>query len=327
MCALYHESNDVLMKQANRVQFDETQKSSVDIIPYSEVYGCHPHLILASQSGRKRSPSCADPFTGKTQAVMKARRVQARKKLGTKSARKARQSILNAANQGLSELEETKQVFTERMIHEPINSSQTWSSPFRHNDDIEMKDAPNAADSQDTAPMIYATRTKPVKSNKFAKRIGAKTAKKIELEKNAAFTLSPQDATTYRALAARCNYLAQDRADLSYASKELCREFNIPNLESFKKLKRLVRYLAGLPRLVYRYSWQTMPTHLDVFVDTDFAGCQTTRRSTSGGAALLGQCLVRHWSKISRAVHCQPVKRSFMGLPKGLPKLLGFNRL
>ena len=59
-------------------------------------------------------------------------------------------------------------------------------------------------------PMVYANRTKPVQSNKSAKRIGAKTAKTIELAKNADFTLCPADATTYRALAARCNYLAQD---------------------------------------------------------------------------------------------------------------------
>ena len=59
----------------------------------------------------------------------------------------------------------------------------------------------------------------------------------------------------------------------------------------------MVRYLAGLPCLIYRYGWQAMPTHLDVYVDTDYAGCASTRRSRSGGAALLGGCLVKHWFK------------------------------
>ena len=47
--------------------------------------------------------------------------------------------------------------------------------------------------------------TKPVKSNKYQKRVGAKTAKKLELAENSEFELSPADATTYRALAARCS--------------------------------------------------------------------------------------------------------------------------
>ena len=97
--------------------------------------------------------------------------------------------------------------------------------------------------------MVFATRTKPA-GNKYQKRLGAKKPKKIELAENAEFTLSAQDAATYRALAARCNYIAQDRPDISYASKELCRELSEPNQSSVKKLTRLVRYLAGMPRLV-----------------------------------------------------------------------------
>ena len=88
---------------------------------------------------------------------------------------------------------------------------------------------------------IFAARTKPLTTNKFQKRVGAKTAKKLELAENAAFELEPADATMYRALAARCNYLSQDRPDIAFSSKELCREFAVPNKMSFQKLKRLAR--------------------------------------------------------------------------------------
>ena len=67
----------------------------------------------------------------------------------------------------------------------------------------------------------------------------------------------------YRALSARCNYLSQDRPDISFASKELCREFVVPTVNSFKKLKRLARYLAGMPRLAYGFKWQKMPEAID----------------------------------------------------------------
>ena len=121
---------------------------------------------------------------------------------------------------------------------------QVLSNPFGGQNHMEV---------DDSSQPVFATRTKPVDSNKYKKRLGAKTAKKLELSENSAFELSPADATMYRALAARCNYLSQDRPDIAFSSKELCREFSVPNKSSFQKLKRLARYLAGLPRLVYMH--------------------------------------------------------------------------
>ena len=59
--------------------------------------------------------------------------------------------------------------------------------------------------------------------NKFQKRQGAKTVRLIEKQTGAHEKLSPDGATNVRALAARANYLAQDRPDLAYSAKELCR--------------------------------------------------------------------------------------------------------
>ena len=47
------------------------------------------------------------------------------------------------------------------------------------------------------------------------------------------------DATSYRAISARSNYLSSDRVDIAYAGKELCRDFSIRNQKSHEKLKRL----------------------------------------------------------------------------------------
>jgi hypothetical protein len=174
---------------------------------------------------------------------------------------------------------------------------------------------------------ISANRTKPVAKAKFQKRIGAKTSKKLELAENSAFELEPADATMYRALAARCNYLSQDRPDLAFSSKELCREFSIPNKSSFQKLKRLARYLAGLPRLVYHYPWQQAPEVLDVYVDTDFAGCHSTRRSTSGGAAMIGQCLIKHWSKTQTTISLSSGEAELHGIAYGAAQALGLQSL
>ena len=41
-------------------------------------------------------------------------------------------------------------------------------------------------------------------------------------------------------------------------------------------LKRFARYLVGKPRLMWFYKWQTS-IYIDVYSDTDWAGCVKTR--------------------------------------------------
>ena len=44
---------------------------------------------------------------------------------------------------------------------------------------------------------------------------------------------------------ARCLFLSQDRADMTFAVKELCQKMSDPSQHSTANLKRLVRYLKG----------------------------------------------------------------------------------
>ena len=98
-----------------------------------------------------------------------------------------------------------------------------------------------------------AARSKPTK-NKFKGRQGAKAAKRLESLEWTSHALSPEEATMYRAITARSIDLAQDRLDVALFTKELCREFALPNKDSYAKLKRVRRYLIGLPRLLYVYN-------------------------------------------------------------------------
>ena len=63
-------------------------------------------------------------------------------------------------------------------------------------------------------------------------------------------------AKEFRALAARANYLAADRADIQFAVKELCRGMAKPTRGDWRKIKRLGRYLIGKPRVVVNYVYQ-----------------------------------------------------------------------
>ena len=65
--------------------------------------------------------------------------------------------------------------------------------------------------------------------------------------------LSSEEATRYRGIAARANYLAADRPDLMYAEKELCRGMARPTRAHWHKLKRFGRYLVDNRRTITRY--------------------------------------------------------------------------
>ena len=130
----------------------------------------------------------------------------------------------------------------------------------------------------------------------------------------------------FRGGAARANYLAQDRADICYATKELCRRMHAPCKRDIVALERLVKYLASEPRLVLEYEWQATG-NLQVYCDTDFAGCQVTRKSTSGGGAMFGKHLVKHWSSTQKVVTLSSGEAELYGVVKGATEALGLRSL
>ena len=149
--------------------------------------------------------------------------------------------------------------------------------------------------------------------------------KKLEMAENAADLLTPEQATTFRAVSARGNYLVQDRVDISFATKELCREFAAPANSSQLRLKRLARFLVDSRRLVYRYDWLTdaSKNELTVFVDTDFAGCRVSRRSTNGGTMLRGSHCLKHWSSTQPTIALSSGEAELGGLCKGAANAIG----
>ena len=95
-----------------------------------------------------------------------------------------------------------------------------------------------AKGSSGSSTIVGAARTKPLKKPQAKKRAGAKATKKLERLVSKGFELEPAEATMFCALSARANYLSQDRLDISFAGKEFCREFAIPNTNSFLKLNK-----------------------------------------------------------------------------------------
>ena len=111
----------------------------------------------------------------------------------------------------------------------------------------------------------------------------------VEDEAHGAIPLSPAAATQYRGLTARANYMAQDRAEIQYAVKELCRTMSAPTNDSWGKLQRLAKYLAGRPRAVSLFSWQCATDVVDVYSDANWAGCKNQSQEYIGRHGALGE--------------------------------------
>ena len=129
--------------------------------------------------------------------------------------------------------------------------------------------------------------------------------------------LRGEEATMFRALVARANYLAQDRTDIAYAVKELCRRMSKPREGDWKAMKRLGRYLIDKRRVVTKFKYQNKPSKVVVWVDTDHAGCKETRKSTTGGAVMLGDHLLKGWSVTQGVIALSSGEAEFYGIVKG----------
>ena len=94
--------------------------------------------------------------------------------------------------------------------------------------------------------------------------------------------------------------------------------------------KRVVRYLVGKPRIVYHYKWGSgVPTEdcFDIFIDIDFAGCNESRRSTSGCIMCLNGSNIKHWSKKQTTIALSSGEAELHVIAAGIAYGLGIQSL
>ena len=132
----------------------------------------------------------------------------------------------------------------------------------------------------------------------------------------------------YRSAVARCNYLAADRFEIAFTTKELCRAMANPTEMDVKAMNRLIRFLKGLPRMVQRIPFEDRPpTVVEAFVDSDWAGCRKSRKSTSGGILYLGGVAVRAWSSNQNVIALSSGEAEYYAALKGASSALGFQSM
>eukprot|EP00439_Symbiodinium_sp_Y106_P065433 s532_g10.t1 len=108
--------------------------------------------------------------------------------------------------------------------------------------------------------------------------------------------LSPEEHSVHRTAVGKLLWLALIRGNVAYATKELSRDVTAPTMQSVAKLKHLLRYLIGTKMCVlrlrrsYQLSDGNSSLDVNVYVDSDWAGCSKTRKSTSGSTVNILGC-------------------------------------
>jgi hypothetical protein len=150
---------------------------------------------------------------------------------------------------------------------------------------------------------------------------------KVEDEGGDDEELQGLEATSFRALAARLNYVSQDSPDLQFAAKEVCREMAKPTGRSWRRLKVLARFMLERDAVVWKFSWQEEAPEFLIFSHSDWAGCRRTRRSTSGGVVFVGEHCLKTWSSTQAPIALSSAEAEYYAMVEGTTRALGIRAM
>ena len=113
--------------------------------------------------------------------------------------------------------------------------------------------------------------------------------------------LNKFDSTRFRALSARASFLSSYCVDIQYSVKDLCREVSQQSQGAWSNFKRMTTYQIHTPRAVWTFGCQEEENQ-EVFSDSQWAGCGSTARSTSGGVIVRGSHCLKRWSNTQKMI-------------------------
>ncbi|GJU22285.1 retrovirus-related pol polyprotein from transposon TNT 1-94 [Tanacetum coccineum] len=121
------------------------------------------------------------------------------------------------------------------------------------------------------------------------------------------------DPSHYRGMIGTLLYLTASRPDLQFAICMCARYQAWPTEKHLNAVKKIFRYLKGT---VNRGLWYPKDSSiaLTAFADVDHAGCQDTRRSTSGSMQYLGDRLISWSSKRQKSAAISSTEAEYIAL-------------
>nr|GEV87968.1 ribonuclease H-like domain-containing protein [Tanacetum cinerariifolium] len=108
-------------------------------------------------------------------------------------------------------------------------------------------------------------------------------------------------------------YLTFTRPDISYAVQQICLYMHDPREPHLVALKRILHYIQGTLNFGFHlYSSTTIS--LVGYTDAEWAGCPSTRRSTSGYCVFLGDNLLSWSSKRQQTISRSSAESKYRGV-------------
>ena len=134
--------------------------------------------------------------------------------------------------------------------------------------------------------------------------------------------LSQDHHHRYRSQVARCLFLSPDRADITFIVNELCQRMSSPTQPSLAKLKRLARSLNG-ERQWGQFKYGRPVEEVTTFIDSDWAGCKETRKSSSAGVVMLGNHTLKAYTRKQKIIARSSAEAEFFAAALGASELEG----
>lgn len=132
--------------------------------------------------------------------------------------------------------------------------------------------------------------------------------------------LNVEQHKQYRRMVGKLQWLSYTRPDMAYATKELARGLQQPTVKHQKKLKHLIRYLKGTKHYKFCISPtvqlrdDNMPLDVVASTDSDWAGCHSTRKSTTGFAIQVLGTTVHFGSRTQATVALSSAESEFYAI-------------
>ena len=139
--------------------------------------------------------------------------------------------------------------------------------------------------------------------------------------------LPAKEATEFRGMSARMNFLGLDSPDLQFPVKRTSREMSNPRNGSWKRIKKIARYLLNRTAVVWKYDWQDEPSFAHTASDSDWGGTSEDRKSTSAGIWMIGSHCIKTWSASQGAVALSSAEAEFYAMVEAVTRAKGLMSL